>query len=224
MPTLRPGDRFPNVTLATVGGPVELEERWRDGPLIVAFMRHFGCPFCREQLIQMTRAWDDIRSAGAGAVAIFQYRAESTRNFCHHRKIPFDCLGDPAKQAYDAVGLGRGRGKRREYLGPKAVKGWFRVACSGAVIGIPHGDIALRPATFVVRPGGEVVLAHYNEDDRQPEGRVAARGRWCGRRAGRRPQPVTELAAAGSSAGVDPPRACSCSQSVRASALLGGLR
>jgi peroxiredoxin len=145
MPTLRPGDRFPNVTLATVGGPVELEERWRDGPLIVAFMRHFGCPFCREQLIQMTRAWDDIRSAGAGAVAIFQYRAESTRNFCHHRKIPFDCLGDPAKQAYDAVGLGRGRGKRREYLGPKAVKGWFRVARSGAVIGIPHGDIACGP-------------------------------------------------------------------------------
>lgn len=162
MPTLRPGDRFPNVTLATVGGPIELEERWRGSPLIVAFMRHFGCAFCREQLIHMTRAWDDIRSAGADAVAIFQYRAESTRNFCHYRKIPFDCLGDPAKQAYDAVGLGRG--KRREYLGAKAVKGWFRVARSGAVIGIPHGDIALRPATFVVRPGGEVVLAHYNED------------------------------------------------------------
>jgi hypothetical protein len=28
-------------------------------------MRHFGCAFCREQLIQMTRASHDIRAAGA---------------------------------------------------------------------------------------------------------------------------------------------------------------
>jgi hypothetical protein len=39
---LAPGDRFPDLTLEARGGDLRLSERWRDGPLIVAFMRHFG--------------------------------------------------------------------------------------------------------------------------------------------------------------------------------------
>jgi len=162
MPRLEPGDAFPDLELSAVDGPVDLHDRWVDRPLIVTFMRHFGCAFCREHLIQMGRAWTDIRDTGADAVAIFQYRAESTRNFCRARKVPFDCLGDPEKKGYAAVGLERGM--RREYLGAKVARGWLRAARSGAVVGIPHGDVALRPATFVVAPGGRVVLAHYNED------------------------------------------------------------
>jgi hypothetical protein len=36
------GDAFPAVTLQSVDGPVDVSERWRDGPLILAFERHFG--------------------------------------------------------------------------------------------------------------------------------------------------------------------------------------
>ena len=39
---LKPGDRFPEITVDSVDGPVELCERWQRGPLVVAFMRHFG--------------------------------------------------------------------------------------------------------------------------------------------------------------------------------------
>jgi hypothetical protein len=39
---LAQGDPFPEVTLESVDGPVELRERWRGGVLVVAFMRHFG--------------------------------------------------------------------------------------------------------------------------------------------------------------------------------------
>ncbi len=42
MARLERGDRFPEVALESVDGPVELRERWRRGPLVVAFMRHFG--------------------------------------------------------------------------------------------------------------------------------------------------------------------------------------
>ena len=42
MTKLRPGDRFPDVTLESVEGPVRIRERVTDGPLIVAFERHFG--------------------------------------------------------------------------------------------------------------------------------------------------------------------------------------
>jgi hypothetical protein len=36
------GDAFPDITVESVDGPVALRERWERGPLVVAFMRHFG--------------------------------------------------------------------------------------------------------------------------------------------------------------------------------------
>lgn len=42
MVKLSPGDAFPQSTVESVDGSVELQQRWESGPLVVAFMRHFG--------------------------------------------------------------------------------------------------------------------------------------------------------------------------------------
>ena len=42
MGKLSPGDAFPGITLESRDGEVQLADRWRNGPLVVAFMRHFG--------------------------------------------------------------------------------------------------------------------------------------------------------------------------------------
>jgi hypothetical protein len=42
MARLSVGDPFPELTVESMDGPVDLRERWRRGPLVVAFMRHFG--------------------------------------------------------------------------------------------------------------------------------------------------------------------------------------
>ena len=45
MAKLSAGDAFPELTVESVesvDGVVELKERWERGPLVVAFMRHFG--------------------------------------------------------------------------------------------------------------------------------------------------------------------------------------
>ena len=39
---LKKGDTFPELRLESRDGDVALAERWREGPLVVAFMRHFG--------------------------------------------------------------------------------------------------------------------------------------------------------------------------------------
>ena len=36
------GEAFPDLTVHAVGEQVALRERWRNGPLVVAFMRQFG--------------------------------------------------------------------------------------------------------------------------------------------------------------------------------------
>ena len=95
-------------------------------------------------------------------VAVFQYRAEPTYNFCRKRGVPFDCLGDPEREAYHAVGLERG--SAREYIGPQLAMGFLRAARHGALPGKPEGDVAQRPGTFVVSPEGRVLYAHYHRD------------------------------------------------------------
>ena len=39
---LKEGDEFPDLRVESREGDVALSERWRNGPLVVAFMRHFG--------------------------------------------------------------------------------------------------------------------------------------------------------------------------------------
>jgi hypothetical protein len=39
---LKEGDTFPDLRVESREGDVALSERWRNGPLVVAFMRHFG--------------------------------------------------------------------------------------------------------------------------------------------------------------------------------------
>jgi peroxiredoxin len=163
MDSLRVGDTFPDLTLESVEGPVRLADRWAERPLVVVFMRHFGCVFCREHLILLGHAYEDIRAAGGDVVSIFQYRAESTHNFCRSRHVPFDCLGDPGRASYRAVGLGRGR--HREYLGLNSWRYRRRAGRVGAHQGLPKGgDVAQRPGTFVIDTNGATAFAHYNSE------------------------------------------------------------
>lgn len=161
-PQLDQGDPFPEFTLDSPNGPVELRERWRERPLAVAFLRHMGCAFCREHLAELDHARDEIHAAGGDVVAIFQNPGGEARDFCDERGVELDCLGDPRRDGYDAVALKKG--SWTEYLGPQIVMRQVQAARSGYKPGLPKGSVAQRPGTFVVGTDGLIVFAHYNRD------------------------------------------------------------
>ena len=111
----------------------------------------------------MDQAHDEIRAAGGDVVCVFMYRAQPTRNFCRKREVDLECLGDPEREAYRAVGLGRGG--LSEIVSPKVAIGALRAARHGAVAGGREGgDVRQMPGTFVVGSDGKVLFAHYNRD------------------------------------------------------------
>lgn len=109
----------------------------------------------------MDEAREEIRAAGGDVVAVFQYRAQPTRNFCRQRGVALDCFGDPEREAYHGVGLERG--SVGQFLGPRVMPGYLKSIAKGNLPGVPKGDTAQMPGTFVVGRGGRVALAHYNE-------------------------------------------------------------
>ena len=144
---------------------------------MVMFMRHFGCAFCREHLIRMGRALEDFEAAGADVVAIFQYGAEATRDFCASRKVAFDCLGDPRREAFAQVEVGHGT--RAQVAGPKIARKFLKTMARSRVTGTvtaPGNDMLQLPGTFVVDRDGRVLFAHYavNSADNPPVADVLA--------------------------------------------------
>ncbi len=155
------GDRFPSLRIETLDGPQSLAPRWRDGPLVISFMRHFGCTFCREHLEHLRESYADIRSAGGDVVAVFQYSAEATRDYCDGRQLPFECVGDPLRTAYAELDIRRG--KATELYGWGVIKrAWPAYKTAGGTRSPQGADITQLPGTFVVAPDGHVVLAHYS--------------------------------------------------------------
>lgn len=127
---------------------------------MISFMRHFGCTFCREHLEHLRSTYDQIRAAGGDVVAIFQYGAEATRDYCDGRELPFSCVGDPLRAAYAEVDVGRGT--RRQLYGWGVIKRVVpAVSTAGGTRSPQGGDIAQLPGTFVVAATGVLMLAHY---------------------------------------------------------------
>lgn len=175
MTRLVEGDRFPALRVETVDGPESLASRWRDGPLVISFMRHFGCTFCREHLEHLRGSYPDIRGAGGDVVAVFQYGAEATRDYCDGRQLPFGCVGDPLRAAYAELDIRRGTA-RQLYGWAVARRVIPAVRAAGGTRSPQGGDIAQLPGTFVVASSGRVVLAHYsaNAADNPPMEMVLA--------------------------------------------------
>lgn len=157
------GDRFPAIRVETLRGSESLSPRWRDGPLVIAFMRHFGCTFCREHLEHLKGSYEEIRAAGGDVVAIFQYGAQATDDYRASRKLPFECVGDPLRAAYAALDIRRGRG--RELYGWGVIKRVIPAVRTAGGTRKPEGaDITQLPGTFVVAPNGRLALAHYSRN------------------------------------------------------------
>jgi peroxiredoxin len=110
----------------------------------------------------LDEALEGFREAGGDVICVFMYRAEPTRNFCRQREVELECLGDPERAGYQAVGLARGG--LRELASPKVGLRALGAARKGALAGKPEGDTRQMPGTFVVDRDGRVVYAHYNRD------------------------------------------------------------
>jgi len=182
-PRLNIGDAAPAaIALDVDGRPVELASLWPHGPVLVVFLRHFGCIFCRELLAELQERSAELAQAGLLVVAIGLGEPRHALRIGHRYAPDITVLAAPTADAYAAYGIVRAGMK--QILSPRTFAAGARAALSGSVQTKPTGDQQMVGGAFVVAQQGAVRFAHYDAfpGDKPDLDRIVALGRRLARR------------------------------------------
>ncbi len=95
----------PDYTLTVANGPdVTLSERWAERWLLLWFSRGLACPFCRRQIVQVSRAYGDLLARGVDVVQVTPQSVEVARRLLAFFDVPWPYACDPEGEvaaAYD---------------------------------------------------------------------------------------------------------------------------
>ena len=135
MTLLHPGDRFPTLTVALLGGEtLPLPDAMAAGFGVVLFYRGAWCPYCNAQLRAFQRASDSLAEVGAKVVALSVDDEATTAGLIAKLGLTF-----PVAHSADA----------------KAIS-----AATGAFVDRERGF--LQSTGFVLNPHGQVVVSVYS--------------------------------------------------------------
>jgi peroxiredoxin len=172
--------------------PESLFELSRRSPVLVVFLRHFGCTFCREALADVAARRAEIE--GRGAKIVLVHMVDSTSARPHLAKYGLGKgsgvghVSDPSRALYRAFDLKRGT--FGQHFGPSSIVRALRaMIVDRHGLGRLAGDGFQMPGAFLVRNGAIVKAYRHRLSSDRPdyceiaageasrhEGREASRG------------------------------------------------
>jgi len=141
---------------------VSLEEISRLSPVLLVFLRHAGCTFCREALADLAAQRAEIEAQGTRVVLVHMSAEENAAAiFAKYGLEDVARVSDPGCAVYRAFGLPRG--SLGDVLGPKVWWRGFQAAILGRHgLGALQGDGFQMPGVFLLFPG-EVVRSYRHQ-------------------------------------------------------------
>lgn len=156
---LRVGDAAPEVTFLNADGETVALSDLYGGPdaqrgLALVFLRHFGCPFCREHAQKLNRQREAFAAADIEIVMIGTGTAEEAAAFRRELDLRAPVLTDPYGGAYRAFGLVEA--PLRSLLDPRVLAGGARAAIKGFVPRKPQGRALQLQGQFLIDRSGTI--------------------------------------------------------------------
>jgi peroxiredoxin len=139
-----------------------LAELSQESPLLLVFLRHMGCPFCREALADLAGQREAIERMGTRIAIVHMSDPENAqRLLCRNQLDDVHRFDDPRQSLYRAFGLARGR--LLELLGPKVwIRGTVATLLERHWPGKVDGDAFQLPGLFVLFHG-EVIRSYRHQ-------------------------------------------------------------
>lgn len=130
-----------------------INELSRGQTLLIVFLRHSGCTFCREALADLSIQQERLAADGVAPVLVHMGdEAAGKAFFAAYSLSEVSRISDPACQLYRAYGLHRGQ--IAQLLGPAVWWRGFKAAILARhAVGPSGGDGFQMPGAFLVRDG-----------------------------------------------------------------------
>ncbi len=135
------------VQLST-GETVPLKCLYEEERMVLVFLRHLGCVFCKEHVAEL-RPLTDVN-----VVFVTLGTVEQTEAFRKKMKSPHKFICDPEKKLHDYFNLQRGG--MAEFINPHVIVRTIRAMLHGFYNGLPQGDSAQLPGVFIISTDGAV--------------------------------------------------------------------
>ena len=146
-----------------------------DQPILMVFLRHFGCTFCREALADIAKRREEIERQGTRIVFIHMSENKLAERYFHRYNLEgIDHVSDPDCKYYASFGLTKGT-----FTQIFGLQSWIRGFQAGIIdkhlVGSQLGDGFQMPGVFVIQQG-EVKerFVHKKVSDRPDYDRLVA--------------------------------------------------
>ena len=120
--------------------------------VLLVFLRHFGCTFCREAVDEVSKKRATLE-AGGTRLAFVHLGTEEKANafFTPYGLEDAPRFADPEGKLYEAFGLARA--EWRQYLNQESILRMLVAWLNGNFVGLPAGDVQRMPGAFLVKDG-----------------------------------------------------------------------
>ena len=128
-----------------------LKELSDQQPILLVFLRHFGCTFCREALYEIANKRANIEKGGTKLVFVHMTKDQIAEQYFERYQLSnVEHIGDPNCQYYKAFGLTKG--SFNQLFG---LQSWIRGFSAGIVrqhwVGKQLGDGFQMPGVFIIQ-------------------------------------------------------------------------
>jgi peroxiredoxin len=137
-----------------------LGDTWSKQPVVLTFVRHFGCIFCREHVIELQGQMERIHALGAEVVVVGNGAPHFIEGFRELTGFRGPLYTDPSRKSYEAASLKHGWAT---FMNLRAVTNLGRAFVGGARQGSIQGDPAQQGGTLVIAPPGRVLFHHVSD-------------------------------------------------------------
>jgi thiol-disulfide isomerase/thioredoxin len=121
----------------------------REDPLLIVFLRHFGCPFCRETIADVAQVHAQLAEEGARIAFVHMASEPEAEQFLRGYGMGDAArVSDPGQWLYRAFCLRRGG--PLDLIGPGVWKRGLEALRGGHGFGLPVGDPLQMPGIFLV--------------------------------------------------------------------------
>jgi peroxiredoxin len=132
-----------------------------ESPLLLIFLRHFGCSFCRQTLDDVSQIREQIEGQGVRPVFVHLGTPERAKPyFDYYHLSDVERVSDPEASLYASSAFQvQRKSVFSQFLIPAVWKAWLLGAVSKHGIGLIQEDADQMPAVFYLR--GRAIVREY---------------------------------------------------------------